>query len=321
MEGMNQVVLHKQVPHLQQVEASPLKLTKLKKRKWVEFLCCVPAVLLIIVLTYYPLAELVRISFTDWNMLKKDYQYVGLKNWEWFFHEASGNRFFASMWITIKYAIGSMAITIIGGILFALLFNRLNLAYSAFRAIVIIPRYVAMSTSAIIFLLIMNENYGVLNYLLSFINIAPVKWLTDGNVALYALIILTGWHSVGYGMLIYLSSMQGVSKEYYESASIDGATGLQSFFKITIPLLAPTTLFLFVTQFIAAMKVYQSVDVLTGGGPYYSTEVIVYLIYNLAYIDYRIDRSAVVSIVFFVFIMVLTLVTLKWSDKKVNYDS
>ncbi len=294
---------------------------KIKRERIAEFLCCLPAVLLILVLTYYPLAELVRISFTDWNMLTLDYNYVGLKNWQWFFENAANNRFLDSMWITIRYAVGAMAATIAGGILFALLFGRMNRLFGAMRAAVVIPRYIAMSTSAMIFLFLMNGEYGVFNYLLSLLGLERVNWLTDGNIALLSVIILTGWHSIGYGMMIYLSSMQGISREYYESAALDGAGKLQQFVYITIPLVSPTTLFLFVTQFISAMKVFQAVDVLTGGGPYFSTEVIVYHIYALAFEDYRIDRASVVSIMFFAFILLITVLTMKWSDKNVNYDA
>ncbi len=289
-------------------------------RKLKEFLCCAPALVLIVILNYYPLAELFRYSFTDWNMLRTDYQYVGLTNWEWFFQNAAGNRFFQSLGITFCYAAGSMAVTIVGGVLLALLFNRMNKLFSFMRAAVFLPKYVAMSTSAMIFLFLMNENFGVINYMLGQLGLEKVKWLTDGKIALLSLIILTAWHTVGYAMMIYLSSMQGISKEYYESASMEGASKWQQFRYITVPLVAPTTLFLFVTQFITAMKVYQSVDVLTGGGPYYSTEVIVYLIYNLAFVDYRMDRAAVVSTVFFLMVFGLTILTLKWSNRTVNYD-
>ena len=133
--------------------------------------------------------------------------------------------------------------------------------------------------------------------------------------------MLTGWRAIGYGMMIYLSNMIGISRDYYEAASLDGATAVQSFFKITLPMLSPTTLFLFVTTFISSMKVFQSVDILTSGGPYRSTEVFVYVIYKYAMEDFRMDRASVIAIAFFIMLLVVTASTFKVSNRSVHYDS
>ena len=135
------------------------------------------------------------------------------------------------------------------------------------------------------------------------------------------MILIASWRSIGYDMLIYLSGMQGISRQYYEAAMLDGANSRQILFKITLPLLAPTTLFLAVTQFISSMKVYAVADVLTAGGPYRATEVLVYLIYSMAFVDYRVDRASVVAICFFLFLLLVTILTMDVSDRKVNYDA
>ena len=115
--------------------------------------------------------------------------------------------------------------------------------------------------------------------------------------------------------------MKGISQDYYEAAAIDGADGVQRFRYITIPLLAPTTLFLFVTTFIASMKVFQSVDVMTGGGPGTSTNVMVQWIYNLTFKDFHTARGAAVSLVFFVILLICTAATMRFSNRNVNYDA
>ncbi|MBQ7858965.1 MAG: sugar ABC transporter permease, partial [Faecalibacterium sp.] len=115
--------------------------------------------------------------------------------------------------------------------------------------------------------------------------------------------------------------MIGISKEYYEASSLDGASPVQQFFRITLPLLSPTTLFLLVTTFLSSMKVFQSVDVLTSGGPNRSTEVFVYLIYRYAMVDFRMDRAATSAVMFFIILLVVTALTMKVSDGSVTYDS
>jgi len=156
---------------------------------------------------------------------------------------------------------------------------------------------------------------------LSLFGIRGPKWLTQADTALMGILILTTWRVTGYAMMIYLSAMQGIPKDYYEAASIDGADAVQRFRYITLPMLAPTTLFLFVTTFIASMKVFQSVDVMTGGGPGTATNVMVQWIYNLSFRDFRAARSAAVSVIFFIILLVCTAATMRWSNRSVSYDS
>lgn len=286
-----------------------------------DFLCVLPALLFLAVFTYYPIAELVRISFTDWNLLNDSYVYVGLKNWKWLFAGSGTKYLWNSLRVTILYSIGELSITMIGGLLFALIFNRMSKSFSFMRAVVFMPRYVAMSSAAVVFLWILNTDNGILNYLIQALGGTKVNWLGNRNTALISVLMLTGWRCIGYGMMIYLSAMIGISKDYYEAASLDGANAFQSFTKITLPMLSPTTLFLFVTTFISSMKVFQSVDILTQGGPYRSTEVFVYNIYKYAMEDFRMDRASVVAIFFFFLLLIITVATMKISNGKVTYDS
>lgn len=288
-----------------------------------DFLFVCPAILLLLITTYYPVLELFNISFTNWNLIKDTRDYVGLKNWIWLFTSPVGTAaLMNTLWVTLVYTAGNIAIVLVGGILMALLFNRLTKPYAFMRAVVFMPRYIAMSTAGVIFLWMMNKDYGILNSCLSALGVQDkIGWVENRSTAMISVLILTGWHGIGYGMMIYLSAMLGISKDYYEAASLDGASGFASFRYITLPLLSPTTLFLFITTFISSMKVFQSIDVLTGGGPYQATEVIVYYIYRLAFTDSRVDRAAVVSIFFFVILLIITASTLRITNKNVHYEA
>lgn len=286
-----------------------------------EFLCTVPALIAILALNHYPMVELVRYSFTDWNMLKKTYSYVGLKNWKWLFTTLDTNGILNAFNVTIIYTLVHLALVMVLGLLFALLFNRKNKGFSFMRSVLFMPRYIAMSSVAIIFIWIFHESMGITNYLLQVLNLDTVAWFSTPIMALVTICIVTTWKALGYDMMIFLSAMQGISKDYYEAASIDGANRLVMFRKITLPLLAPTTAFLFVTQFIGSMKIFNIVDVMTSGGPNEGTAVVVYKLYDLIFNKYRIDRAATVAIVFFIFLMIVTALTMRWSNRKVNYDA
>jgi len=225
---------------------------------------------------------------------------VGLKNFNWLFKGSGFANLVNSLVITFRYTFWEIVITIVGGLLLAALFNKDNKAFSVMRSIIFMPRYIAISASAIVFLWILNDQYGILNYVLQVLGLQPIMFNTKEH-ALTSVLILTAWRVIGYGMIIYLSAMKGISPEYYEAAKLDGANGFQRFRYITIPLLSPTTLFLLVTTFISSMKVFQSIDVMTSGGPYGSTEVIVYWIYELAFVISGSDRAAAVTLVFLSF--------------------
>lgn len=281
-----------------------------------------PALFFFMLFVYYPIIDLIRISFTDMRMLVADPQpFVGWSNYEWLFFKSGWNRFSESLLITMRYTFWELVITLVGGLLLALLFSRMTKTFHAMRTAVFMPRYIAVSTSAIVFIWILNGNYGILNYVLSLFGVNGPNWLVQADTALTGVLFLTGWRVVGYAMMIYLSAMQGIPRDYYEAASIDGADSVQQFRFITIPMLAPTTLFLFVTTFIASMKVFQSVDVMTGGGPGTATNVLVQWIYNLSFRDFRAARSAAVSVVFFIILLICTAATMRWSNRSVSYDS
>ncbi len=297
----------------------------LRRQSWErmkDLLMVEPAVFFFLLFVYFPIIDLLRISFTDMRMLVADPQpFVGLKNYEWLFFKSGWPIFNESLVITINYTFWELFITLVGGILLALLFNRMTRTFHAMRTIVFMPKYIAVATSAVVFIWILNGNYGILNFLLSLVGIKGPEWLNNADTALTGVLFLTAWRVVGYAMIIYLSAIQGIPKEYYEAAAIDGADAVHRLRYITLPMLAPTTVFLFVTTFIASMKVFQSVDVMTEGGPGKATNVMVQWIYNLTFREFRSARAAAVSVVFFVILLVCTVATMRYTDKSVNYDS
>ncbi|MFA6845150.1 MAG: sugar ABC transporter permease [Sphaerochaetaceae bacterium] len=286
-----------------------------------DFSCTVPALILILVFTYYPVVKLVQISFTDWNLLNDHYNYVGFKNWKWLISGSGTKYLLNSLKVTFLYSLGELCITLLGGLVLALIFNTMGKGFSVMRAIVFMPKYVAMSSAAVVFLWILNTDNGILNYFLQVLGLPRVDWLGNRHTALISILMLTGWRAIGYGMIIYLSALRGIPADYYEAANLDGASFWQKLFHITLPMLSPTTLFLFVTTFLASMKVFQSVDIMTAGGPYRSTEVFVYKIYSYAMEDFRMDRASVMALAFFVLLLIITASTMRFSNNKVNYDS
>ncbi|MBO4836467.1 MAG: sugar ABC transporter permease [Clostridia bacterium] len=288
--------------------------------RYKDFACVMPALFFLALFVYYPLLDLVRISFTNWNLLKDDYAFVGIKNYKWLFAGSGVKQLKNTLSVTLRYTFWEVLFSLAGGLLLALLFDRMTRYFNVLRALVFMPKYIATATSAIVFVWMLNGPHGFVNWVLSLFKVAGPDWLADAKYALAGILMLTFWRSVGYAMMIYLSAMKGIPQDYYEAASIDGADGVHCFRYITLPMLAPTTLFLLVTTFISSMKVFQSVDVMTSGGPYDSTMVMVQWVYDLSFRQYRIDRAAAGSLVFFAILLLFTVLTMRYSNKSVNYD-
>ena len=278
----------------------------IKKNK-MDILFILPAIIFIVLFTYMPLMQLIRYSFTNWNLLSDNYKFVGLKNYEWLFVESGSKYLWNSLKVTIIYTLGTMFITVIGGMLLALLFRKKYRMFNFLRPIMFLPRDISFSSAAIIFLWILNTNNGILNKVLEEINLSGQDWLGNSIWALLSIIMISGWKNIGYGMLIYLASMANIPREYYEVAQIDGAGKISQFFNVTLPALIPTILFLMLTSFMTSMKAFQTVDIMTEGGPFRTTEVFVYLIYRYAMVDFRVGRAAAASVIFFIILGSITL--------------
>ncbi len=211
--------------------------------------------------------------------------------------------------------------TLGAGLLLALLFNVANSRFYAFmRGVIFLPYYVSMVVAAMVFIWIYNNQYGLLNYLIGMLGFEPVNWLVDQKTVLPALVAVSVWKGAGFAMILFIAGMRGIPSEYYEAASIDGAGRYHLFRHITLPLLSPMTLFLVITTFISSMQVFQSVDIMTNGGPLKASNALVYWIYTMAFDEFKTGRAMALVIILFVMILALTLVQWMISRKKVHYE-
>jgi len=292
-----------------------------RQKKVVEYLkdfaFAVPALAVLLIFIYYPLVNSFFLSFTDWNMTRPVKNMVGFENYEWLF---KSDTFYKVLGITFTYTILDVVLSLGLGLLLALLFNVASKSFNFMRAVIFMPHYISMVIVSMVFLWIFNGQYGFANEVLKYLGLKPVQWLLNPDSALWVLIIVSIWKGVGFVMIIFIAGLRGIPMEYYEASSIDGASKWTQFRKITLPLLSPITLFLVITNFISSMQVFQSVDVMTNGGPLEATKVMVYWIYTMAFSDFRVGRASALVIIFFVIIVLLTVLQLYISNKKVHYE-
>ena len=282
-----------------------------------DFAFAIPALAALILFIYYPLVNSFYLSFTDWNMTRPVKNWVGIENYAWLINS---DTFYKVLGITFTYTILDVFLTLGIGLGLALLFNVTSKSFGFMRAIIFMPHYISMVVVSMVFLWIFNAQYGFVNLVLNMLGFSKVEWLLNPRTALWVLIIVSIWKGVGFVMIIFISGLRSIPLDYYEASSIDGATKWVQFRKITLPLLSPITLFLVITNFISSMQVFQSVDVMTNGGPLEATKVMVYWIYTMAFSDFRIGRASALVIIFFLIIILLTALQLYISRKKVHYE-
>ena len=270
-----------------------------------------PAFALFILFVFLPFGKTLYLSFhtTDPN---GDVSYFnGIKNYT---DILSSSAFANSMKVTFKFAIIVVAGSIFMGLVTALLANEKISGMGVFRSIYALPMAVSSASVAIIFIFIFHPSLGMLNYLLK----TNIGWLIDIRYALLSVSFVTIWMNIGLNFIFILAALQSVDNSLYEAAAIDGAGFLRKHWNITIPSISPTLFFLLIINVINSFQAYAQVNLMTMGGPGKATNVIVYQIYQEAFMNNRFGVACTQSVILFLVILVLTLLQFKF-EKKVSY--
>jgi multiple sugar transport system permease protein len=193
-----------------------------------------------------------------------------------------------------------------------------------FRTAYFIPFVTSVVAISLVWKWIFNDEFGLLNYILSLFNIEPISWLKDERWTIPTIAIVSVWKTVGYDAVIFLAGLQNIDRSYYEAAEVDGASSLQKFFYITWPLLSPTTFFLLIVSLIGAFKVFAEVYVLYDGlpGPYNNSGMtLVYYVFDLFYRQQRMGIASAAAYILFAIILIFTFIQYRVGRRAVEYVS
>jgi ABC-type sugar transport system permease subunit len=251
-----------------------------------------------------PMLASIVLSFTQYDVISAP-RFIGLANFKDLFTDPV---FMTSLKNTAVYAFFTVPVSMAIALVLAVMLNQGIRGQMLYRTAIFIPQVTATVAIALVWLWIYNPRGGLANQLLGFFGIGQVSWLTDTAWSLPSIIAVGVWQGIGLKMLIYLAALQGLPKDVFEAASIDGATAVQKFVQITVPMLKPATFFVLVTSIIGAFQAFDQVYILTQGGPAHSTTLITYEIYKSAFQQFRMGLACAQSLVLFVFLIVLTLI-------------
>lgn len=246
------------------------------------------------------------LSFCKWDLLSK-IEFVGVKNYLTLLSSANFGLIIQN---TFVFALSTAVISIILPLILAALLNNKISGTEFFKTAYFLPFITPMIVIAIAWEWIFDPNNGLLNYILR----THINWLYDTKTAMIALIIVSAWKLIGYNMVIFLSGFSSINPNLYEASKIDGATALQTFFRITLPLLSPTIFFVLVITTISSFQVFDLIYLMTQGGPMDSTNVLVYWIYKNAFEFFNIGEASAGAYILFLIILLLTVV--QWTTRK-----
>jgi ABC-type sugar transport system permease subunit len=287
-----------------------------RKNLLTAILFLLPSLLVFGVFVYYALGFNVYLSFTSWNFLSKTKDIIGFDNYVRLF---SSKTFWKALSNTAYFAFASVSISLVLGLLLAILLNQKIPARGLFRTIIFSPYVTTTAAISLLWVWIFQPDFGLFNFALNLIGIDGPSWLSNTKWAMPALIIMNVWRNTGYVMVIFLAGLQGIDKTLYEAAAIDGAGGWKKFLNVTLPLLSPTTFFIMVTTLLNNFNTFDQVAVMTKGGPAGATTVLNYFIYQEAFVSFRAGYASAASTVLFLILLAITIFQTRVSRRWVHY--
>jgi len=272
-----------------------------------------PAFSAIFIFFFIPVISAFIISFTDFDIYAlgdfSTVRFIGFNNYIKLFDDPL---FYTALKNTFYFVIMAGPLSIAVSLGAALLLNSKLVKYkSIFRLSYFIPVVTTLVAVAIVWRFIYHPKFGIINYILSLIGIAPIDWLGEPSTAMPAIVLMSVWKNFGYNMIIFIAGLQNIPEDLYEAASIEGASGWQKFKSITLPMLAPTTIFISIITMIGYFQLFAEPYIMTQGGPLNSTLSIVQFMYQEGFRWWNMGYSASIAFVLFFIIMLGTIVQLK----------
>lgn len=284
----------------------------MKRQGKVAALFLLPYLLIFVVFRFGPSVAGLFVGFLKWNIVG-DATFAGLDNFTKLFRDPI---FYVALKNTLVFLLMTLPPLVIFSLLLAVLLNQKLRFRNAVRTISIVPYILIPAVVGIIWNWLYDNNFGILNYYLKLLGMAPVEWLTNEKYALFSVAIVTVWSYLGYNMILYLAGLQDISKDLYEASTIDGASKYQTFMKITLPLLKPITSMIITLTLINTIQIFDQIFVMTNGGPGTATLTLVQYLYGTAFQNYNLGYGSAIGIA----ILAILIVMVQLQSKLLKLD-
>ncbi len=270
------------------------------------------------VFTFVPIVFSLVLSLCEWNSGNTGIKFVGLDNFTYMFTQDKS--FWISLKNTIYYTVVTVPVCLAISLALAILLNKPIQGRTFFRSVFFFPYIASLVAVAVVWMALFNPDRGPINSLLYAIGVQnPPRWAASQEWAMPTIIGLTVWKGMGYYMVVYLAGLQGVNRELYEAAQIDGAGKWKQFTNVTWPCITPTTFFILMMLIVSTFKSYDTMYITTQGGPGEATKVLAYHIFNSAFISAKFGYASALAMVLFVMVVIITLIQFKTEKRFTEY--
>lgn len=277
-----------------------------------------PTLVVLSAFVFFPVVFSFYLSFHSWNMFSASATFVGLGNYSTI---VQNPEFWSVLKNTAVYTLGTVPLNMVLSLGIAFFLNKKLVGKKWLRTAFFAPVVMSSVAAAVIWRWVYEPSFGLLNYCLSWFGIPAVNWLNNPTSAMFALIVMGVWKTFGFNMVLFSAGLQGIPTHYYEAAQIDGAGKWHQFWNITVPLLSPTTFFVLVMSVIGSFQVFDTVYVLTSGGPLNSTKVLVFYLYEQAFKFFDMGYASAVAYLLFAVVFILTLLQMRYLRGRVHYGA
>lgn len=285
--------------------------------QWRPYLFIAPAFLVFLIFFIQPIVYMIYLSIHDWNFISPDKSFVGLANFKALLADPM---FLQVIKNTFVYTFFTVLISISIALFLSVWLNRQGRLYSFVQGAVFTPHIISLVSIAMLWMWIMDADYGLLNWFFSLFGIEKIAWLTNPDTALASLIIIAVWKNIGYYTLIIIAGLQSIPNHLYEAAALDQTSKWKRFNKITLPMLSPSLFFLTIIGVLDSIKVFETISIITKGGPLNTTNTLVYYIYENGFVFFKIGYASAAGVILLLILSVLTLFYFKVLGKRVHYQ-
>ena len=283
------------------------------ERRMAGLLFVLPSLIFLLIFVIYPIVSAFYLSFHRYDLIQSPIW----DGWGRYALLLEDKRFLNSIGNTLFFAVLTVPVGTVLSLLLAVLINQPLRAIYFFRTAYYLPVVTSFVAVSFIWLWIYEPQFGIANQVLEALGLPSLSWLRSPNTSMLSIAILSVWKNAGYNMIIFLAGLQGIPKYLYEAAEIDGANSIQRFWNVTVPMLSPTTFFVFVVYFIGALQMFTQSWILTQGGPLDSTLTVVYLIYQNGFEFLKMGTASAMSVILFIMIAIVTYI----NTRIVSYDA
>ncbi|MFC0335693.1 carbohydrate ABC transporter permease [Paenibacillus sepulcri] len=275
-----------------------------------------PAIIIFSLFFIYPIFYMIYLSMFDWNFVSPTKTFVGFQNFKDLLTEPDFRQVLTN---TTIYTLLTVTLTTGISLLLALWLNRKSFFHGFVQGAIFSPHIISLVSISLLWSWLMDPEYGLLNWVIGLVGFGKLDWLSHPSTSLISLVIVAVWKGLGYNALVFIAGLQSIPSDIYEAASLDRSKPWTTFTKLILPMLSPSIFFLVVINMIGSFQVFETIAIMTQGGPVNSTNTLVYYIYEYGFRFFKIGYASAAGVILLVIVGVLTIIYFKLLSNRVHY--